>query len=153
MLPLIPLRGFWFSPARPDRRWKRWYRRGYITDYCRHPFHLRALKLPKVTLLRPALLMLQCIPSSIPRSLVLSVSSMSKQQPLEGNTLGGPDKNAVRRPSRIQNGAERDLTPTSSTVRPLMGSTLLPGTLKPPTSPKCFPLGAQKAVSILKQNR
>ncbi|HUE55437.1 MAG TPA: hypothetical protein VMO76_06370 [Candidatus Udaeobacter sp.] len=35
-------------------------------------------------------------------ALVLSVSSMSKQQPLEGNTLGGPDKNAASRPSRIK---------------------------------------------------
>ncbi len=153
MLPFIPRRAILCSPARLDRRWKRRYRRNYITDYCRHPFHLRALKLPKVTLLRPALLMLQCIPSSIPRSLVLSVSSMSKQQPPEGNTLGGPDKNAVRRASRIQNGADRDLTPTSSACRPLVGTTFFPGTLEPPTFPKCFPLGRQKAVSILWQNR
>src|SRR5260370_32680569 len=35
-------------------------------------------------------------------ALVLNFGSMSKQQPLEGNTLGGPDKNAAPRPSRIK---------------------------------------------------
>jgi hypothetical protein len=153
MLPFVPHRAILCFPARLDRRWKRRYRRGYITDYNRHPFHLRALKLPKVTLLRPALLLVQCIPSSIRGGSPQRISSMGEEQPHEGNTLGGPDKNAARRPSRIQNGADRGLTPTSRACRPLVGTTFFPGTLKPPTFPKCFPLGRQKVVSILWQNR
>jgi len=69
MLQFIPHRAILCFAARLDRRRKRGNGKGgYTTNHSRHQFHLRALELPKVTLRRPALLTLQCIPSSIPRS-------------------------------------------------------------------------------------
>jgi hypothetical protein len=63
---LIPHRAVFRFPVSINPRRKCRNGRGYITDYRRHPFHLLALELPKITLLRPATLVLRCIPSSIP---------------------------------------------------------------------------------------
>ncbi len=64
VLPFIPHRAIFRFPVRVKARRKCGNGKGNcVTSRCRNKFHLLALELPKVTLLRVALLVLHRIPS------------------------------------------------------------------------------------------
>jgi hypothetical protein len=81
-------------PVRVDARRKRQNGKGCcITSCCGHKYHLLALQIPRVTLLRPAFMGIRCIPASIPGSLGRAGQcNRSRRNPLCGKTVTGYQK-------------------------------------------------------------
>ncbi len=95
VLPFVPHHAMFRFPVRVDARRKPENEKGgYISSCCGHKYHLLALQLPKLTLLRPAFLVLRCIPTSIPGSLGRARHcNRCRRNPLCGKTVSDYRKN------------------------------------------------------------